>query len=79
MKTRITFNSETEGDDYKLKQCIKASDMAVILWEMNTNVKRSLLKHTEVSQEYELGVNSVFDRLYDLLEAYNINTDELCI
>lgn len=77
MKTKIIFNSEVEGDDYKLKQCIKASDMANVLWEFTHNSRRFLLKHTEVSEDYEKGVNAAFQKFYELIDENSINIGEL--
>lgn len=68
---------ELPEDAQEFEQCSKASDMAYILWELSYNVKRSLLKHQEVSEEYEKGVEAVFNEFYDLLEKSSINLDKI--
>ena len=64
-------------DDQEFEQCSKASDMAYVLWEFGNNVKRSLIKHQDVSEEFENGVNAVFDKFYELLEDGKINLDKI--
>lgn len=82
MKTRMTFDSEIEGDDYKLKQCLKASDMASALWEITHNLKKKLESIFEgvdnTNNDVFDGLDSYAQAIHEILENYNINTDELC-
>ena len=64
-------------DSQEFEQCSKASDMAYVLWEFGNNVKRSLIKHQDVSEEFEKGVNAVFAKFYELLEDGKINLDKI--
>lgn len=75
MKATLKFNLPEDSQEFE--QCSKASDLSYILWQMAYNVKRSLLKHTNVSDEYANGVEAVYKELYELLEEYNINLDKL--
>lgn len=75
MKAKLIFNLPEEAIEFET--CSKASDLAFILWELSYNVKRSLIKHTDVSEEYANGVNAVYDKLYELLDEYSINLDNL--
>lgn len=75
MKAKLIFKLPEEALEFET--CSKASDLAYILWELSYNVKRSLIKHKEVSEEYENGVNAVYDRLSELLDEHSINLDNL--
>jgi hypothetical protein len=75
MKAKLIFNLPEESVEFET--CSKASDLVHILWELNYNVKKSLIKHTDVSEEYENGVNAVYAKLYELLDEYSINLDNL--
>lgn len=80
MKTKIIFNSETEGDDYKLNQCLKASDMVSALWDI-TNLKKKLEHSFEnadnTSNDVFDGLDSYSEAIYNILEEYDINVDNL--
>lgn len=75
MKAKLIFSLPEEAMEFET--CSKASDLAYILKELAYNVKKSLIKHTEVSEEFENGVNAVYDKLNELLEDSNINLDNL--
>ena len=78
MITQIIFDSEKPEDNILLKQHIKSSDMASVLREMHHNVRRYLVKHTDISEEYAKGVDAVFKEFHELLKGHNINIDDLC-
>jgi hypothetical protein len=75
MKAKIKFKLPQESKEFE--RCVRATDLAFILWEMTTNGKKSLIKHQEVSEEYEKGVNAVYEKLYGMLDDYSINLDNL--
>ena len=80
MKTKITFNSETEGDDYKLKQCMKSNDMAHALWEI-VRLKKKLNQRFEAldntNNDVFDGISDSFTAIHDVLDRFNINVEEL--
>lgn len=75
MKAKLTFQLPEESAQFE--RCVKADNLAFILWEMAYNVKKSLIKHEDVSEEYVNGVESVYQKLYEMLEQYDINLDNL--
>jgi len=75
MRAKIIFN--LPEDNQKFEQCVRASDMTTVLFEMLRNVKKSLIKHTDVSEEYIKGVEDVYEKLYELMEEHSINIDNL--
>lgn len=81
MKTQIVFDSEVEGDNILLKQHIKANDMAHALWDITHNLKKKLEYRFEATDNSNNdvfdGVDGVFDAIYEILERYNINTEDL--
>lgn len=80
MKTKIIFNSETEGDDYKLIQCLKASDMVSALWEITKLKKKLEARFENVDNTHNDvfdGLDSYSEAIYNILEEYDINVDNL--
>ena len=80
MKTKITFDSETEGDDYKLKQCLKASDMVNALWEITKLKKKLEARFENVDNTHNDvfdGLDSYAEAIYNILEEYDVNVDNL--
>jgi len=75
MKAKLIF--KLPEDQVEFEQCSKASDLAFIIWEFCHNSKKSLIKYADVSEEYETGVEAAYNKLYELLEEYNINLDKL--
>jgi hypothetical protein len=75
MKAKLVFKLPEESLEFET--CSKASDLAYILWELSYNVKRDLIKHSDVSHDYEMGVLAVYIKLYELLDEHNINLDNL--
>ncbi len=75
MKSKLIFKLPEDLQEYE--QCCKASNMASILFEMTSNVKRSLIKHQDVSEEYSNGVEAVYEKLYELMDEHGINIDRL--
>ena len=65
MKAILTFDLSKYEDKMAHKCCIKASDMAYVLWEMTVNNKNI---HT--FEDYN-------KKLHGLLDNHNINLEEL--
>jgi hypothetical protein len=72
-KAKLIFKLPEESDDFE--KCRKGADLHFVLWELCRNVKKSLIKYQDVSEEYENGVCAVYERLNELLEEYNIKLD----
>ena len=77
MKAKLEFDLDDFDDRMAHLRCVKATDMASILFEMTLNARKRIIMGSERSEEYYKGVDDVFERLRDLMEEHNINVEEL--
>jgi len=75
MKAILEFNLPEDSLEYK--QVTKSNDMANALWDITHNTKKQLHYISE-GEEQDKGIDLVFNKIYEILEDNNINTDELC-
>jgi len=80
MKAILEFNLDEFDDEIAHNRCVKALDMALILWELQYNTKRDIEREFETNKcdRYE-ALDLIFKRFYDLLEEHNVNPDKLII
>lgn len=78
MKAQLTFDIDDNDDAMAHLRCVKALDMAIALWEIQTNCKRTLEDKTEGMSSYET-IEVVFDYINDLLQEHDINVNKLVI
>ena len=71
MKAIIKYNLET-NDEMTMKRVMKSTDMASFIWELQHNFWRKW-KHDET----DFNLDTYREALGDLLDAHNINIDEL--
>jgi hypothetical protein len=78
MKAQINFDLENLDDEIELKRFLKATDMALVLWELIHNSKKSLEWKMEADtiSRYD-ALDMVFERITELLEEHDINVDKL--
>lgn len=80
MKATLTFNLDDADDALEHLRCVKATDMAVMLWELQTNSYRTLTKYnTNQNSDYQQGIEDVFEHIRNLFEEHDINTHKLII
>lgn len=77
MKAKLIFDLEDSNDRLEHLRCVKALDMSLVLWDMLYNTKKELLY--DCSEEFEKGVEAVYDKLYQFLEEHSVNVDELVV
>ncbi|NBP66310.1 MAG: hypothetical protein EBU66_16875 [Bacteroidetes bacterium] len=77
MKAKLEFDLEDSEDRMSHMRCVKATDMASILFEMSTNARKRITMGSEYGEEYYKGVDDVFNKLRELMNERNINIDEL--
>lgn len=70
MKAILKFNLDNPDDKIEHMRCIKATDMAVCLWEIVNNGWREF-KHTDYDYE------KAWDKIRDIISEHNINVDDL--
>lgn len=73
MKATLEFNLTDPDEARSHLRCIKALDMACVLWEL-----RNIRKELEWMEEQgELTSERVMDKLLEHFDNHNVNADEL--
>lgn len=73
MKAKLEFDLDDMDDKMAHDRCIKATDMALVLWELTTNSYRGLTIGYDEDDSYHKGVDAVYEKLRELLEEHDIN------
>ena len=76
MKASLTFDLDQPDDRMAHMRCVKATDMAITLWEIRV-ILRSMEKDDAVTQEEYLGALEMHDRITAIMDDNGINLDEL--
>lgn len=76
MKAKLTFNLDDPEDRKAHKRCVKATDMAIALFDIQYNLYRKCVKEGK-SPEYNEGILMAFEGIESILEENNINLEEL--
>jgi len=69
---KATFKS---NDEKEINRIVKSLDMACFIFQLTNNTKKSFFDDGETA--YNQAVEDVFNRIYEMLEEYNINIDDL--
>jgi len=73
MKAILEFNLTDPDDNVAHLRCIKATDMAIALWQI-----RMLRKELEwMEDNKDLTTENVMSKIFEILDDHNVNTDEL--
>jgi len=76
MKAILEFDLDNPDDKQAHLRCVKSFDMACVLFELEKNLKTTLLHITDNISEIE-GVDKTIEEIDTLFEIHNINMDEL--
>jgi hypothetical protein len=79
-KAKIEFDLNDPDDKVAHLRAVKSLDMAMALWDITHNTKKGLewaLENKDVDK-YEV-LEMVFEKIYEILDEHNVNTDELVI
>jgi len=80
MKATLKFDLDNPDDVISHQRCVKALDMACVLFEVTANLK-SKLEHRFEAQPQDRnefdGLDEVFSEIGKLLDEHNLNIDEL--
>jgi hypothetical protein len=77
MKAKLEFDLDNPDDKMEHMRCIKATDMAIMLWDIKQKI-RSKLKYGEDLSESEFHQWELMqDEFYSIASEYGINLDEL--
>ena len=77
-KAILEFDLNEPDDIMAHKRVAKSLDMAMALWDITHNTKKSLewsLEGKEIDKYDTLDM--VFDKIYEILEEHNIKLDDL--
>jgi hypothetical protein len=84
-KAKLEYDLNDTDDAMAHMRAIKSLDMALALWEIRYNTKKSIgyalegkdLKGESVSN-YDV-LDMVYERIYEILDEHNIKLDDLII
>jgi len=77
MKAKLKFDLDNPDDKMEHMRCVKATDMALMLWDIKQKI-RSKLKYSNDLSEDELYQWEVMqDEFYSIADDYGINLDLL--
>ncbi len=79
-KAKIEFDLNDVDDRMAHLRAVKSLDMAMALWDITHNTKKSLewsLENKDVDK-YEV-LEMVFEKIYEILDEHNVRTDELIV
>jgi len=79
MKAQLNFDLDEKDDAMAHLRCIKSLDMALVLWELFYNTRKSIESELDNKPDADIyeGIDLLYKRFHDLLDEYNIITDEL--
>ena len=77
MKAKLIFDLDDFDDKMAHERCVKATDMAIVLWEIMTNSYRGLTNGYDEDDAYHKGVDAVYDHLKELLYEHNVDVNSL--
>ena len=78
MIAELHFNLDDAEDSMAHTRCIKATDMALVLWELVHNSKKTLewAMESDTINRYD-ALDMVYKRIGELLEEHDVNIDKL--
>jgi len=80
MEAILKFNLDNPDDTIAHMRCVKATDMAIVLFEITHNLKRTLESRFESQpqprDEFD-GIEETFSEIYKLMDEHGINLDEI--
>jgi hypothetical protein len=74
----VEFDLNEPDDILAFKRAVKATDLALALWDITHNTKKSLEWSMEGKEldKYDT-LELVFDKIYEILEEHNIKLDDI--
>jgi hypothetical protein len=77
-KAKIEFDLNEPDDVMAHKRAVKATDLALAIWEITHNTKKGLewtMEGKEIDK-YE-ALDMVYEKIYEILDEHNIRLDDL--
>ena len=76
MKAILKFNLDEQDDKMAHMRALKATNMALALWDMQQYF-RGKLKHGELSNDADSALSNARDILREIMSDHSIDLDEL--
>jgi hypothetical protein len=76
MKATLEFNLDEPVDQAAHMRAVKATDMAVVLWDMDQYL-RGLIKYGELDESADKALEEARDKLHQLMSERVVDLDEL--
>ncbi len=79
MKATLEFDLNDIDDKMAHFRCIKSLDMALAIWEIQTNLRKrceNMIEHSKEESKFE-ALEIVFNELREIFEDNNLNSEEL--
>lgn len=68
MKATLEFDINDADDRMAHYRCVKALDMAIVLWEIKVNI---------LNPKHEFTLEEIIDKINELYHNYNIDIDQV--
>jgi hypothetical protein len=78
-KAILEFDLTDSDDLMEFERAVKATDMALVLWELVFNTKKRVFNDIEfdkIESPYD-AINKLYERLYEDLNDHGLNMDKL--
>ena len=73
----------TDPDDARAHmRCVKATDMALVIWDIMHRMRKDCINVAvmqDKSSDYIEGINYTIEAIQEVINKYDINTDELIV
>lgn len=82
MKAKLIFNLENTDDLGEFQRCVKANDMASVIWEFLKNSRKEIeweFENNSTKEGVDVfdGIDRCFDHFHKLIEENSIDIDRL--
>jgi hypothetical protein len=78
-KAILEFDLTDSDDMMEFERAVKATDMALVLWELVFNTKKQMYNQIEfdkIESPYD-AIDKLYERLYEDLNDHGLNMDKL--
>lgn len=82
MKATLRFNLDDPDDARAHMRCVKATDMALVIWDIMHRMRKDCIDVAVMqnkSSEYMEGIDYAMEAIREIINKYDINTDELIV
>ena len=80
-KATLEFDLTDSDDMMEFERAVKATDMALVLWQLVFNAKKQIFNEIEfekIESPYD-AIDKFYERLHEELDNHGLNMDKLII